>query len=310
MNLEPETRNGYFISAEMKKVWAVEMELLNKLLDVCKKYNLRIWAEGGTLLGAVREHGYIPWDDDIDMVMPRKDYDKLREVASEVFKSPYFFQCGYTDLFPNGFTRLRMDGTAAILYNSIYHKCHQGIFIDIFPLDAVPNNDDAFERFLYKKVIEKEKMRLFCENHFSFTNFIYDWKVLKAKMEIWRMGFHSFFSKYDNLVKQFSQESYNRVSIFSWIYDDKYLRQLDWYDDTTYIPFEDIMIPVPTKYDEILKTQFGNYMNPVKVGTNHGGFLVLDSEHSYKEYLPKLRKVHRWDSLKEWINIIIKFFKG
>ena len=81
MNLEPETRNGYYISADMKKVWAVEMQLLKKLLEVCEKHHLRIWAEGGTLLGAVRHHGYIPWDDDIDMAMLRDDYDKLQAIA-------------------------------------------------------------------------------------------------------------------------------------------------------------------------------------------------------------------------------------
>ena len=84
MNLEKETRRGYVISAEMKKVWAVEIELLKKLLNVCENNHLRVWAEGGTLLGAVREKGYIPWDDDIDMAMPRKDYDILRNIADIV----------------------------------------------------------------------------------------------------------------------------------------------------------------------------------------------------------------------------------
>ena len=92
MNLEKEIRNGYEISADMKKVWAVEMELLKKLLEVCEKHHLRIWAEGGTLLGAVREKGFIPWDDDIDMAMPREDYDKLQTIAKDQFKAPFFFQ--------------------------------------------------------------------------------------------------------------------------------------------------------------------------------------------------------------------------
>ena len=70
---QEEVRNNYTITAEMKKIWAVQLELLSVLLDVCKRNHLNIWAEGGTLLGTIREKGYIPWDDDIDMAMLRPD---------------------------------------------------------------------------------------------------------------------------------------------------------------------------------------------------------------------------------------------
>ena len=79
MNLNEEVRNGYLITAETKKVWAVQIDLLKHLVDACQRHNLKIWADGGTLLGTVREHGYIPWDDDIDMFMLREDYERLRE---------------------------------------------------------------------------------------------------------------------------------------------------------------------------------------------------------------------------------------
>ena len=164
MNLESETRKGYLISAKMKKVWAVEMELLKKLLEVCEKYHLRIWAEGGTLLGTIRHHGYIPWDDDIDMAMLREDYDKLQAIAKEEFKTPYFFQSGYTDLFPNGLSRIRKDGTAAIMDQAINRNYHQGIFIDIFPLDVMPDDEVLFKSFV-------KLINLFC-SFFIFSQFV------------------------------------------------------------------------------------------------------------------------------------------
>ena len=120
MNLEKECRRGYVISVEMKKIWSIQIAMLNKLLEVCKKYHLDIWADSGTLLGAVREKGYIPWDDDIDMVMMRKDYNRLVEVSKNEFLDPYFFQCMFTEKhYHRGHAQLRMKGTTAILPGDI-----------------------------------------------------------------------------------------------------------------------------------------------------------------------------------------------
>ena len=76
-NLNEEIIDGHLVIEEDKKLWAVEMDLAEKLLNVCKKHDLKIWAEGGTLLGAVRHKGFIPWDNDMDFVMMRDDYEKL-----------------------------------------------------------------------------------------------------------------------------------------------------------------------------------------------------------------------------------------
>ena len=96
--LDEEIRDDYVVSSQMKQVWAVELDLLNKILEVCKKYNIKIIASGGTLLGAVRHKGFIPWDDDIDLMMMRDQYDKLCDVAEKEFKYPYFFQTEYKKL--------------------------------------------------------------------------------------------------------------------------------------------------------------------------------------------------------------------
>ena len=143
-----EIRDGYKVSEKMKKVWAVELDLLNKLLEVCQKYELKCFADAGTLLGAVRHKGFIPWDDDIDVVMFREDYEKLRAVAQEEFKEPYFFQCAYSDdNYIRGHAQLRNSDTTAFLYREVRRKVERnyGIFIDIFILDGVFQN-----RFLLK----------------------------------------------------------------------------------------------------------------------------------------------------------------
>lgn len=309
MNLEPETRKGHYISAEMKKIWAVEMEMLIKLLDICKRHNLRIFAEGGTLLGAVRDRGYIPWDDDIDMAMPREDYDKLRAIASEEFKAPYFFQCGYTDLFPKGETKIRKDGTAAIFKHDVFSNYHHGIFIDIFPLDSLPNDKEKLELLLKERMSKRIKLDLYCNYKFSLTKWGYNWQYLKSYISVKKVGFKKYFQNYDELMKSYSHEDCRLVSIISWSENERYIREKAWYRDVMYLPFEDIEIPVPIDYDNILKKQFGDYMIPVKGQSMHGTSLVMDTEHSYLDYLPVLRRQYKKNKWNYKWNYLKRLFK-
>ena len=142
---QEEERCGYTIPATMKRVWAVELDLLEKLQDVCARHGLRYFACGGTLLGAIRHKGFIPWDDDIDVVMFREDYEKLLEIAPLEFTEPYFFQTAFNDQkYSRGHAQLRNSNTTAILHTEKgCYTFNQGIFLDIFPLDAVPDDPAA-----------------------------------------------------------------------------------------------------------------------------------------------------------------------
>ena len=113
--LNEEVRSGFTVTRKMKEVWAVELDLLAQFDRVCRKHAIHYVASGGTLLGAIRHHGFIPWDDDIDLMVSRSDYDKLCAVAAQEFGQPYFFQTEYADPgFMRGFARLRNSATAGI----------------------------------------------------------------------------------------------------------------------------------------------------------------------------------------------------
>lgn len=285
MNLNEEVRNGYTISAEMKKVWRVQMDLLKKLLEVCEKHNLRIWADGGTLLGTVREHGYIPWDDDIDMAMLRDDFDILVKIAPKEFTHPYFFQYGYTEkYYPLGHAKLRMDNTTAIEPKEKFLHVHQGIFIDIFPYDAVPDN-----RLKLNNLIDaRQNYRLTFLGCLTPLSLQHPGRSIRTIFS--RLRFKRLYSQFEDVFRRNSIKDNKCVSCLSFIIDEEhFLRKKEWYDGTLYLPFEDIMMPVPKGYHNILEKQYGDYMIPRQCSGYHS-FWKIDTEQSYKKYLPELKK--------------------
>ena len=148
--LEEEIRCGYKISSEMKKVWAVQIDLLEQVKKICKNHGLKYFADSGTLIGAIRHKGYIPWDDDIDLVMMRNDYNKFMEYAKSELEFPYFLQTVYTDKdIMRAHAQLRNSKTTGYMPYEKNRPYNKGIFIDIFPLDVIPE-DPQLKKFSLK----------------------------------------------------------------------------------------------------------------------------------------------------------------
>lgn len=93
---EEEERNGFCISSMMKRAWAVELEVLSQVSAVCKKYDIPYFAAYGTLLGAIRHKGFIPWDDDVDIALKREDYVRLLKILPKELPESYFVNSYYT----------------------------------------------------------------------------------------------------------------------------------------------------------------------------------------------------------------------
>ena len=145
-----ETRDGYTISSDMKQIWAVQLGILQEIANICNKYDIKYFAIGGTLLGAVRHKGYVPWDDDLDIAMSRDDYNRFCEIAPKELQNPFFFQTEETD---SGYllrhAKVRNSLTTAILsiQKENKYKFNQGIFVDIFPIDRIPDNVEIRDQY-------------------------------------------------------------------------------------------------------------------------------------------------------------------
>lgn len=294
--LDKEVRCNYLISNEMKKAWAVMLDLLAELDRVCKKYQLTYYANGGTLLGAVRHRGFIPWDDDIDVMMFRNDYEKLMSIGPQEFKAPYFLQNKYTDPTANDFlAKLRNSDTTAIFEaeKNSFLPYNKGIFIDIFPLDNVPDNE--VERKIFFRMLNKKRREMI---RFGQSIGIYSDTSRKIEHEIKKRLYHLLSSRrkkhiatYKGMYKDYevfcSKYNSNKTKFVTTYVYGPIPKLFKYYDDlksSVEFDFEFIKIPVCSGYDHYLKNEFGNYWEYV-IGTSMHNELFFDTNNSYREYV-------------------------
>ncbi len=288
-----ETICDFFVDERRKKLWALNIDLLLEVGRVCRKYNLNYYLIGGALIGAVRHHGFIPWDDDIDIAMPRKDYEIFLQHFDE-FKSPYFLQTPYTD---DGYffahARLRNSNTTFIQRPFCYCNYNMGVFVDILPLDNFQETDEGETLFheLERNIIQNSTAM-------KLSNAKPNAKDIERIKKYEYQNPFEVFETIQKIGKSFSdRETDDYCLTCGVVYGfHKSLFEKKAFEKTKYVEFEGVEVPIPSGYDSILTRIFGDYMEfpPFENrGGWHGATFIdvdtnyLDSKKSieYKKWL-------------------------
>lgn len=279
--LKEEIRSGYLVSTERKKIWTVILDLIVELDRICKKHNIHYYLDGGSLLGAVRHNGFIPWDDDIDVTMPRDDYERFVQLSEE-FKHPYFLQTPYTDPeYFYSFAKIRNSNTTALNQMFKYQMFNHGIWISVFPLDKFPI-EKGEELYLKIRSLTYEN-----STFMRMKNPFLDEDNRKRVDEYSGRNPVQTFEEIQHLA-----QTYNGVETDYWgtiiltivRYGRKPLLRKS-YDDVEYHMFENLFLPIPIGFDEVLRTEYGNYMElPPEEERGGHDTTIFDPEHPYTMY--------------------------
>lgn len=287
--------DGFYIEEMMKRAWAAEMEVLSEVIRVCRELDISVFADYGTLLGAIRHKGFIPWDDDIDLCMKREDFMRFIEIAPHELQAPFMLKSIYNDPSHLNATARVNNGQYMNFDKQFleqFHGCPYVVGVDIFPLDyclkdkelealqhkciqlvmsaasSIPA-DSAPDAQVLHLLDSIEKMS--SEKITRTNNLQHELKLVVDKLSAW--GNHSNSDGICHMIPYALAGDY-RVS-------------LDCYDSSIEMPFFDLMIPVPSKYEEVLLAEFGaNYMTPTPAW-RHGYPFYKKQKNALRDVLEK-----------------------
>lgn len=252
------TKKEYIMnSEELKELQAIQKELIGEVERICSKYDIHFNMVGGTMLGAIRHKGYIPWDDDADIGFLRREYEKFREVCkTELDTDKYYIQdIRDTEGYRWGYGKLRRKETEFVRLNQEDMPYEQGIFIDLMPFDNVPDNKlqrkiHFFKCFLLRKILWSEVGKKTEKN--ILKRVLYHLLSHIPKKKLVHM--------YEHLIMT-NQKQTELVRILTFptpkgIYGYK----REWYTKLKKYKFDEMSLPGAADYDGYLKTKYGDYM--------------------------------------------------
>ena len=247
---------------QLQKIHTIQLKIAIEIKRICERYNIKYFLIAGTLLGAVRHKGFIPWDDDMDIGMLREDYNKFLKLCKKELPQYLFLQTWDTEKdYPFSYAKIRLNGTRLIENFSKEVRVHQGIFIDIFPFDNVPEGKfkrkiQSKVRFILKRLLWIKKgygrnMKTDATKKVKYYGCIIILKIFKYTwlMNIYKTVITMYNKSRTSMIVADGSYSYEKESIKS-----------KWVDSLQYINFENEQFLTFKDYEGYLTHLYGNYM--------------------------------------------------
>ena len=287
-----EVREGFYIPAMMKRAWAAELEILVEIDKICEKHKLRYYLDYGTLLGAVRHKGFIPWDDDIDIMMLRNDYEIFSEVAQAELPKELLFHSLREDERNNELVSSVQHRQMLISspFLGKYHNYLYGAGVDIFPYDFASKEQEKEEerQALFKSlcilfsfpslqgenqtVLEHEARKV---EKISGTELFHSSNYKKTLLRLLTACFTQF--------KQNEEEIINLLDLF--LYKNREIARFkkEWYDNESLLGFEFFSLPAPKEYKKVISQKYKDYLRFEKGGGVHDYPVYRKMEAEYRK---------------------------
>lgn len=286
--LREEIRNDFLVTTERKKIWTVLLDLMIEFDSLCKRHGFTYFLEAGSLLGAIRHKGFIPWDDDVDVLMPRDDYNRFVNLSNE-FKYPYFLQTPYTDEgYFYSFAKIRNSNTTALNQMFAFQKFNHGMWLSIFPIDnwSVEGGEERYAKIKELNIDNSTYMRI-------SNPFLSEKDKERVNNYCGRNPFDTI-KELDRIAQECNKVPTTYVTVGStavisysrklW-YAEDFSEAIDW-------DFEGFKFPIPVGYDRFLKIMYGDYMKlpPIEERGKHHGNTVFNADIPYKVFLETYMK--------------------
>lgn len=247
----------------IQEIQAVSLEILKAVTDICEELNLRYSLIYGTLIGAIRHQGFIPWDDDVDIMMPRPDYDRLlKYLYNHKLPNLTLFNRQTCPDYPYMISRISDDRYILEMENE--KSVGMGIFIDIYPYDGLGKTKEEAVKYGLKG----DRLSSLCyqatRKHFAIeTTTSTIRKIIKYPVYLISrlIGKDFFQNKLEKLSGVKDYESSEYIGCVIWLsWGEKDIFQREWFDETIMIPFDKYEFRVPKEYDKVLQHEYGDYM--------------------------------------------------